>query len=331
MECPVSLSTGEALALAEAAALGAGAGLDAARSLAAATVSAERHHRPEVGFSHLLDYLAAYRGGRIRRQARPRLARPFPAFLESDADGGIAQLGFDQAFEPLVEAAERLGLALFTQRNGFTTGELGYYVRRLADRGLVSLAFTNANAFMAPAPGLPRVFSTNPLAFAFPLGGGARPLVIDQSASATAFVSVVAASSKGTPLAEGVAVDAAGQPTTDAQQAILGALLPFGGRKGANIALLVELMAAGLSGGAWSREMPDFQSGEETLDCGLTILALKPGREPDAHRARARALVERLKAEGLYIPGLSGAAPADGVRLDAALHRALIAHAETRA
>lgn len=320
MADPVLLTPEEALLLAEQALLGAGARADAARSLAEATVSAHLHHRPEVGFTHLADYISAYREGRIRPDANPVFTRPFPAFLEGDADGGIAQLGFDLAFDALIEAAETFGIAIFTQRNGFTTGELGHYVRRIAVRGLVGLAFTNANAFMAPRPGLPRLFSTNPLAFAYPLGEGAFPVVIDQSASATAFVNVTAAARNGERLAEGVAVDAQGEPTTDPLEAIGGALLPFGGRKGANIALLVELMAAGLSGGAWSADMPDFQSGSETLDSGLTVIAIRPGSQPGERQARGAEFAARLLATGLHVPGLSRSDRVESIAIDGELH-----------
>lgn len=328
MSRTVSLVPDAVRQLAERALLGAGAGPEAARSLAEATLSAHLHHRPEVGLAHLRDYLAAYREGRIRREAKPVFRQPFPAFLEGDADGGIAQHGFDLAFEPFVQAAGSLGIAIFTQRNGFTTGELGYYVRRLAGRGLIGLAFTNANAFMAPAPGMPRLYSTNPLAFAYPLGEGVSPVVIDQSASATAFVSVSEAARTGAPLSEGVAVDAGGQPTIDARAAIKGALLPFGGRKGANIALLVELMAAGLAGGAWSVDMPDFQSGSETLDSGLTIIAIHPGSDAAIRMARAQDFAARLKAEGVHVPGSGRGYPVETIVIDADLHAFLLRFAE---
>lgn len=312
----IRLTIAEAEALALAACRAAGAGEDAARSLTEATLSAHRHGRPEVGFAHLLDYLSAFRAGRIRSEAKPRIERVHPAFFQGDADGGLAQLGFDRVFPDLVSAGKTLGIAVFTQRNSFTTGELGHYVRRLAEEGLIGIAFTNANAFMAPAPGKPKVFSTNPIAFAYPLGEGRRSVVIDQSSSATAFVNIATAARKGEALDPGIAVNAAGAPTTDAAEAIRGALLPFGGRKGANIALMVELMAAGLSGAAWSKDMPDFQHGDVPLDAGLTVIALSPGMAPDAAAARGAEFVESLKAGAIHVPGTAERQPEDHILLE---------------
>ncbi len=326
MDIPVHLDAAEAHALAVAALRGAGADEDSARSLADATVSAHLNGRPEVGFGHLLDYLAAYRAGRINPAPSPSFTRLFPAFLAADADGGIAQLGFDRAFAAMVETARQNGIALFAQNNSFTTGELGHYVRRIAAEGLAALAFTNANAFMAPAPGLPRLYSTNPMAFAFPLGEGRPPVLIDQSSSATAFVNLANAAARGEPLAEGMAVDSKGKPTVDPSEAMQGALLPFGGRKGANVALMVELMAAGLAGGAWSVDMPDFQAGSERLNAALTIILFQPGAAGGETGMRSAAFADRLKSSGTYVPGLGPRATGAAIILSADLNAAISAY-----
>lgn len=323
----VTLSLEEAHVLARDACLGAGADGASAEALARATIAAHQQGRPEVGFAHLLDYLGSYRAGRINPRPKPRLNQSFAAYLEGDADGGIAQLGFDLAFPQLVKSAQDCGIAIFSQRGSYTSGELGYYPRRLSHVGLIGLAFTNANAFVAPAPGMPRIYSTNPLALALPLGPGERPLVIDQSSAATAFVNVVAAAEKGEALAPGIAVDANGAPTTDPEQAILGALLPFGGRKGANLALLVEMMSAGLSGASWSETMPDFRSGNDWLNVGLTVIALVPGSGPDAMAARMRNYTDRLQAAGVHVPGRNRPAVNDSIQIEPELYGAVRSYA----
>ena len=84
------------------------------------------------------------------------------------------------------------------------------------------------------------VYCTNPIAFAAPLDEG-PPLLIDQASSATAFVELRRYAERGEALPPGWAVDADGQPTTDPHAAMRGALLAFGGARGANIALMVEV------------------------------------------------------------------------------------------
>ena len=316
----LSLTLAEAHALALAACTAAGADAMTAEALSEATMDVHRHGRHSVGLPHLVDYVEALRAGRINGQARPHWKKPLPAVIESDADGGIAQLGFAVAFDAIVTTAKSLGLVLFTQRNSFTTGELGLYVRRLAEEGLVALAFTNASAMVTPKPGCPPVYSTNPLAFAFPLGAGRAPVVIDQSSSATAFVNIVAAARRGETLPEGIALDRDGVPTTDPVRAMAGALLPFGGHKGANIALMVELMAAGLSGGTWSSEAPRFDGGQHAPDTGLTVLAMLPGADAPERSAAQMAFLQGL---GVHVPGLGGKTGDTEIVIDAAVHAAL--------
>lgn len=302
----ISLSLSDAEELAFKACAAAGADAASARALAEATLSASRFGPATLGFPHFVDYLHSYRDGRINRSPQPKLARPFPALLHSNADGGLAQLGFDQAFDEFVATIQQLGVAIFTQNNSYTAGELGYYVRRLAKAGIVAIAATNGNALMAAKPGGKAIYSTNPLAFGFPLGEGHLPLVIDQASSATAYVNLVAAAAAGQAIPEGWAIDRHGEVTANATEALAGALLPFGGYKGGNIALMVEMLAAGMSGGPWSLDTADFRSGNQSPAIGLTIIAFLPGQDGDTARERARRQIERLAAQGLFMPGITG-------------------------
>ncbi|CAN7529718.1 Ldh family oxidoreductase [Rhizobium sp. LjRoot98] len=284
---------------------GAGADEASAQALVDATLSAARFGPATLGFPHMVDYLNSFREGRINCAPVPTLTRPYPAMLVSDADGGVAQLGFDLAFSDIVDAARSFGIAMFTQTNSYTAGELGYFVRRLAKVGLVGLAATNANAMVVSKPGGPSVFSTNPMAFGFPLGETSLPLIIDQASSATAFVNIVAAAAEGRPIPKGWALDTNGADTEDPEKALGGALLPFGGRKGANVALLVEMLSAGLSGGPWSIDTADFRSGSTRPAVGLTVLAMMPGPPEHGRVARAHAQTRRLAGLDVYIPGIS--------------------------
>lgn len=300
----VKLSVDEFRAIAAKACLDAGASMVMATSLVSATLSAEQFGRREVGIMHLPDYLASLRAGRIVGQAQPQFQYPLPAFIVADAMGGIAQLGFDLAFGDLVKRAKTFGIAVFSQRNSYTAGELGYYVRRLAQSGLIGMAAANAHAMMAVAPGAKAVYATNPLAFGVPLQSGMNPLVIDQASSATAFVNIARAAKEKRALPKGWAIDVAGLPTTDPGDAVLGALLPFGGYKGGNIALMVEMLSAGLSGAAWSLDAGNFQSGSDRPDIGLSVIAIFPAAT-ETFAERATEQCNRLTEKGVFVPGIA--------------------------
>ncbi len=297
------LTIDAALALCERAALATGARPEAARSIAQAAVDAEMDGQPNVGLSHYLDYLASLREGRIDGQATPVITRPASAMIRSDARGGAAHTGFDLVFDDLVTAARSLGIALFAQGNAYTSGSLGYFARRLAERGLVAIAATNGPALMAGGGAKKPIYCTNPLAFAAPVTGGA-PLVIDQASSATAFVSVRQAAAEGKTLPEGWALDPEGEPTTDPAQAMKGALLAFGGAKGGNIALMVEVLSAGIGGGKWSLDAGSIVEGSQSPGSGLTVIAIDPSLLDPGFAERLAAQLERLESgHGVHVPG----------------------------
>jgi len=306
-----------------------GASHENGHALADSIVAAEAAGQPSVGFAHLIDYLEALAAGRIDGKAEPALTRPAPAIILSDAGGGIAHTGFDRGFADIVSAARSFGLALFVQKNAFTCGALGFFAGRLAQQGMVAIAATNGPALIAPQGATKPVYCTNPLAFAAPCAD-APPLLIDQSSSATAFVNIRSAAAAGKPIPKGWAIDAQGRPTTDAKAAMKGALLAFGGTRGANIALMVEVLAAGLSGANWSLDAPPFDAGSESPGTGLFVLAIDPKLIDPRFEERLAVQSSRLAVDyGVHVPGMAKAkalrcAARDGVFLPKALHRRIV-------
>ena len=206
------------------AALGAGANEEAAQSLTASIIAAEAEGLSCVGLSHFIDYLEAIEAGRIDGNADPIITRPALAVYLCDARGGLAHTGFDRTIDDLAKAAKLFGVAIFSQKNAYTCGALGYFTGRLAGQGLVSFAATNGPAVLAGSGSVKPVYCTNPMSFAAPAADGA-PLVIDQSSSATAFVNIRKAAEDGKKIPEGWALDVSGNPTTDPAAAMKGAML----------------------------------------------------------------------------------------------------------
>jgi (2R)-3-sulfolactate dehydrogenase (NADP+) len=308
MDGTVTLGLEEARSLCKRAAIAAGANAETAESLTRAMVAAEADGQASVGLAHFLDYLQDLKAGRIRGQAVPEIIRPAPAIVLSDAHSGAAHPGFDLAFDHLVMAAKTCGVAIFSQKNSYTCGSLGYFTGRLAEAGFVSLAATNGPALVAGSGGTQPVYCTNPMSFAAPQADG-PPLLIDQSSSATAFVNVRKAAREGRPIPVGWALDREGRPTTDANEAVKGVLVAFGGERGANIALMVEVLSAGLSGANWSLDAPPFATGPEGPGTGMFVLAIDPQVFGADFAQRMRAQIDRLGGDyGIHIPGLKKAA-----------------------
>jgi (2R)-3-sulfolactate dehydrogenase (NADP+) len=291
----------EVVALCRTALEAAGADRRVAELLTEAALFAEDRGKDAVGVAHLLDYIGAMDDGRLDGRAVPAITQPLPAVITSDARGGIAHTGFDESLADLLQAARRCGLAAFAQQGAFTCGQLGWFTERLADAGLVAVATAVSPAVLAAGPGTGRVFGTNPMAYSVPRAGN-PPLTVDQASSSTAFVSVREAAARGAALPEGWAVDRDGHPTTDAQAALAGALLPFGGYKGANIALLVELLSS-MAGGNWSLDAPAWDSGSRSPSVGMFVLAVDHGAFRPGFPARVADHLLRLDDAGVRLAG----------------------------
>lgn len=326
----VRLSLDEARQLCIAAAMAAGARRETAEPLAISAVAAEADGQPTVGISHFIDHLTAIEAGRIDGNALPEITRPAKAIFISDANGGAAQPGFDSAFDDLVAVTKDFGVAVFAQKNAFTCGSLGYFAGRLAEQGLVAFAATNGPALVAGSGGTKPVYCTNPLAFAAPSSDGV-PLLIDQASSATAFVNIRRAADEGHCIPEGWALDSQGKPTTDPAEAVKGTLLAFGGARGGNIALMVEVLAAGIGGATWSLDAPPWGTGSKGPGSGLFIVAIEPKLIDPDFEQRIAAHLRRLEAEyGVHIPGRSKAearrrTKRDGITISTDLHSRLTA------
>jgi (2R)-3-sulfolactate dehydrogenase (NADP+) len=148
------------------------------------------------------------------------------------------------------------------------------------------------------------VFGTNPLAFACPLPGRA-PIVVDLSLSKVARGNVVAAKQRGEKIPEGWALDAEGRPTTDPDAALAGTMVPLGDAKGTALALMVELLAAGLVGARTAADASSFLDteggppGTGQLLIAIDAGALEPGA-PERFAALAASIEEQ---DGARLPG----------------------------
>jgi (2R)-3-sulfolactate dehydrogenase (NADP+) len=301
--------------------------LSVARSIRAAEAAGIRSH----GLARLATYCEHARCGKVDGQAVPTLERLAPASLRVDARTGFAHPAIEQGHAPLVAAAAAAGIAGLAITNSYNCGVVGDHVERLAEAGLVALGFVNSPPAIAPWGGKRALFGTNPIALAAPRRG--RPaLVIDQSSSVIARGEIMLHDQQGKPIPEGWAIDRDGNPTTDAKAALQGgSLLPSGGYKGAGIALLVEIMAAGLTGASFSYAASSFANNEGGPPrTGQFFIAIAPGAFGGGDfQDRIEELLTRMVAEpGTRLPGEKRLAArertaAAGVSVPASLHARL--------
>ena len=274
-----------------------------ARSVARALVAAEADGLKGHGLSRVPSYAAQAKVGKVDGFAEPIASRPKPAVVAVDAAYGFAFPALDLAVAALPQAARGQGIAAAPIRRSHHCGAAGHPAERLAQEGFVTLLFANTPAAIAPWGGSRGMFGTNPIAFACPLPD-APPIVVDLSLSKVARGNILAAKQRGEAIPEGWALDAAGRPTTDPDAALKGTMLPLGDAKGTALALMVELLAAGLTGANYAAEASSFLDAEgDPPATGQLVLALDPNAFGGVI-ARFGALAAMIEAQaGARLPG----------------------------
>lgn len=280
--------------------LRAGVSLPIAAILAANCAACERDGSFSHGIFRMPGYVASLRSGWVDGQAVPVVEEHGPSFLRVDAMNGFAQAALEAA-RPRIEAmVAATGAVVVSIRNSHHFSALWPDLEPFAASGLVALSLVSGLACVVPPGGCEPVFGTNPIAFATPVAG-APPLIYDFATSAMSNGDLRIAAKAGHKVALGTGIDGDGNPSDD-PRAILqgGALLPFGGHKGAALALMVEILASAFTGGLFSAEV-DFSAhpGAETPHTGQLLLVLDPARGGNAaFSARVAGLIEAIRRSG---------------------------------
>jgi (2R)-3-sulfolactate dehydrogenase (NADP+) len=277
---------------------------DNAKSVARALVAAEADGLSGHGLSRVLTYAAQAKVKKVDGMAAPSVTWPRPGLIAIDANFGFAFPALELAEARLREAAPKQGVAAAAIRHSSHAGAASHPVERLAGSGLVALMFVNTPGAMAPWGGSKAVFGTNPMAFACPLPGRA-PLVIDLSLSKVARGNVMAAKQRDEKIPEGWALDEAGKPTTDPDAALRGTMVPMGNAKGTALALMVELLAAGLTGSNFAAEASSYFDAEGTPSgTGQLVITFDPAAFDGHALPRFATLAESIEAQpGARLPG----------------------------
>ncbi len=272
-----------------------------ARALVAAEIDGQRGH----GLSRLPYYAAQSAVGKVKGHAEPSITHRRNGSIRVDAGYGFAFPAFELAVTELAETTPASGICAASIYNSHHFGQAGYHVEQLASKGLLAMVFGNSPKAIAPWGGSRGIFGTNPIAFAAPRRED-PPLVVDLSLSKVARGKVIVANQRGESIPEGWALDESGNPTTNAEAALKGTMLPMGGAKGAALVLMVELLAAGLTGGHFGYQASSFLSAEGPPPAvGQFIITIDVAFFSDhSFLDRIEVLItEMLSEEGVRLPG----------------------------
>ena len=278
---------------------------DNAAALAQTMTAAERDLCHAHGLFRLPGYAASLKSGKVNGQATPTIKKVAPAVLQLDANNGYAPLALKQAINPLADCANENGIAAMALIRVHHFAALWIEIEALANRGLAAFAFTAYMPAVAPPGGSKPIFGTNPMAFGWPRSNK-PPMVFDQASAAMARGEVMIAARDGKTLPEGVGINKDGQPTTDPNEILEGAMLTFGGYKGASIALMIELLVGPLIGEHASFEAAQNDNNDGGPPRGGELLiAIDPtkfGHTDDPFKHAERLFDELLGQPGTRLP-----------------------------
>lgn len=300
-----SLSLAKAEALAVRILTRAGAGQSAAGATARALVAAEADGQRGHGLMRLVHYASQLRSGKLHGRVTPVVESATTAAIRVDAGFGLAYPALEAARSVLLELVPRTGISLGSVRRSHHFGQAGYQVEQLAVSGCVALMFGNSPHAMAPWGGRRSLFGTNPLAFAAPLPGQ-PPLVVDLALSRVARGRIIAARDAGESIPPDWARGPDGEPTSDPEQALAGSMRPIADAKGSALALMIEVLAAGLTGSHFGWEASSlFEAEGAPPDLGQVLLVIDPkALAGDGFAARMAELIRVLEGEpGVRLPG----------------------------
>jgi LDH2 family malate/lactate/ureidoglycolate dehydrogenase len=265
------------------------------------------------GISRLAIYIRRVRAGLIAARPELRWSHPAPAVALLDAGNALGPVAATAAVDEAVRLAKVSGVGMVAVAQTNHAAAFSIYVERAAAAGCAALLAGNTPPAMPPWGGMRAFLGTNPLAFAAPGPTPTEPpVVVDMATTLVARGNIIMAARERKPIPEGWAVDAEGRPTTDAQAALAGAVLPMAGAKGYALALMIEILSAVISGAAWGPNVRSpYDDWTQPTNAGLWCLAvdLAPLMPPDAYASRLGGLLKAMRAvpavpgERIRVPG----------------------------
>jgi LDH2 family malate/lactate/ureidoglycolate dehydrogenase len=214
---------------------------------------------------------------RLRRGLIVSGADPIPNWRSDsvaliDGQRSFGPVAAAVAIDAITERAKASGIALAAVANSNHIGMLAPYVEDIAEGGQIGIAFTTSEALVHPWGGTRAMLGTNPIGIAVPTAD--EPLVVDLSTASVSMGKILDYAAADRPIPLGWAVDAAGDPTTDAAAAASGAISPFGGPKGYALGIALEVLVATLTGTSFGTKVRGTLDVEDVATKGDLFLAI---------------------------------------------------------
>jgi LDH2 family malate/lactate/ureidoglycolate dehydrogenase len=257
-------------------------------------------------------YVKRLKMGLVNPRPNVEVVHEGAATLLVDGDNGMGQVVGVRTLELGLEKVKQSGGVYVGVRRSNHYGAGAYYVQRAVARNTIAFAYSNAPPTMAPWGGVDPYVGTNPYAYGVPSGED-LPIILDMAPSIVARGKIILSAERNEPIPEGWAVDKQGNPTTDAQEALEGSVLPFGGPKGYAISLMIDIMAGILTGAGFGPRVNSlYDNFDEPQNVGAFFQLIDIGHfvESATFKARIDRMIEETKSsrkaagtDEIFLPG----------------------------
>jgi 3-dehydro-L-gulonate 2-dehydrogenase len=207
------------------------------------------------GLNRFPRFVETIRNGSIDINAQPTKITGIGAIERWDGHRGVGNLNAHASMHRAIALAKQNGIGAVALANTNHWMRGGTYGWQAAEQGLFAICWTNTLANLPAWGATTPTLGNNPLVIAIPRPGG--HVVLDMAMSQFSYGALSAYSKRDQPLPVDGGFDTAGNLTRDAAAiASSQRALPVGYWKGSGLSLVLDMLAAMLSGGLATHQIP---------------------------------------------------------------------------
>jgi len=223
-------------------------------------------------------YLKRVEQGMMDPHAKPSVVSEHGNVALVDGNNNFGAVVGRHALDLAMERAKLHGAGIVGVKGSNHFGTGAYYALKAIQHNLILLVMSNASQTMPPTGGVRPFIGTNPLCIGVP-AGAENPFILDMATSVVARGKIIVAAQKGEAIPLGWAIDKEGKPTTDAEAALEGSVLPVGGPKGYAISMFIDILSGVLTGAGYGQYVNNmYENWQEPQNVGHFFLAVDISR-----------------------------------------------------